>query len=103
MVSFTCLFFIAWGFYLLARKHKRIPVLVAIIGIAFYVAVDFGINYSYRILVSTQDWTISPDLEALIELLRIVLNIVLTGVLYLVLKRYWERNVLTNNDDLLDQ
>ncbi|ASS49552.1 MAG: hypothetical protein A3D31_02450 [Candidatus Fluviicola riflensis] len=103
MVSFTCLFFVAWGFYLLARKHKRIPALVAIIGIAFYLAVDFGLNYSYRILVSAQDWIISPDLEPLIELLLIVLNIVLTGVLYLLLKRYWERNVLTEHEDLLDQ
>jgi uncharacterized membrane protein (DUF485 family) len=103
MVSFTCLFFVAWGFYLLARKHKRLPLLVAIIGIAFYLGVDFGISYSYRILVSAQHWTISPDLEPLIELLLILLNIVLTGVFYLLLKRYFERNVLTGNDDLLDQ
>ena len=103
MVSFTCLFFVAWGFFLLARKHKRIPLLFSIVGIAFYMGIDFGLSYSSRILISAQNWSPSPDLEPLIELGLIVLNIVLTGVFYLLLKRSWERNILTDNDDLLDQ
>ena len=103
MVSFTCLFFVAWGFYLLARKHKRISWLFSIVGMAFYGGVDFGINYGYRILLSAQHWDPSPDLMPLIELLLIVINILLTGFFYILLKRYWERNELIENEDLLDQ
>ncbi|HLP53659.1 MAG TPA: hypothetical protein VK151_01465 [Fluviicola sp.] len=103
MVSFTCLFFVAWGFYLLARKHKRIPILFSIVGSAFFLGVDFGLSYSSRILISAQNWEVPPDLEPLIELLLIVLDIILTGVFYLLLKRYWERHELVEHEDLLDR
>lgn len=103
MILITCLFFVVWGFYLLARKHKRVGWLFSIVGAVFFSGIAFGMDYSYHILRSALHWRPSPDLVPLIELLLIVVVIVLTGVFYLLLKRYFERNVLTGNDDLLDQ
>ena len=103
MLGLLLIYFVGRAFYRLAETHKRSKWLFAILGVVMYYVAQVIFAGVLLVIIYANDSYVTTQVELLATLGGIGIGALSVWLFYYLLKKAWEKNPKSNDEELLDQ
>jgi len=103
MLALLLIYFVGRAFYRLAETHNRSKWLFAILGVVMYYVAQLVFAGILLVIIYANDSYVTTQVELLATLGGIGIGALSVWLFYYLLKKAWEKNPKSNDDELLDQ
>jgi hypothetical protein len=103
MLALILIFYIGRAFYRLAKQHDRSKWLFAILGVVMYYVAQLVFAAILLVIIYANDSYVTTQIELIATLGGIGIGALSVWLFYYLLKKAWEKNPKSNDNELLDQ